>query len=191
MNLDMLGRDARLGSNQILVHNGCGRQGRSNGVCIKHGAMVKRGKPKSLRSSGLRIWILHYIMSDLDVSGFLELLLSPHACHRLRLHFLAPCFLQTPPCWTRLLHPSWLQYLRFTLAPCLTQTPPCLTLLSHPSWRQYLRFTTSTHGLSWTFRRPRAPPEDAVRKCLLHGSEQRVVRQARAFMSPIAQDCGL
>ncbi len=125
----------------LSTHDGCGRQVRSNGVCIKHGVMVKRGKPKSLRSSGLRIWILHYIMSNLDVRGFLELLLSPHACHRLRLHFLPPCFLQTPPCWTRLLHPSLLQSLRFTLAPCLTQTPPCLALLSHPSWRQYLRFT--------------------------------------------------
>ena len=133
----MLGRDARLGSSQILVHNGCGRQGRSNGVCIKHGAMVKRGKPKSLRSSGLRIWILHYIMSDLDVSGFLELLLSPHACHRLRLRFLAPCSTQTPPCTTCLPHPSLLQ--GFTLAPCFLQTPPCTTCLLHLSWLQYLR----------------------------------------------------
>ncbi len=51
---------------------------------------------------------------------------------------LAPCLIQTPPCWTCLPHPSWLQ--RFTLAPCLIQTPPCRTCLSHPSWLQRLRF---------------------------------------------------
>ncbi len=51
---------------------------------------------------------------------------------------LAPCLIQTPPCWTCLPHPSWLQ--RFTLAPCLIQTPPCRTCLPHPSWLQRLRF---------------------------------------------------
>ena len=170
----MLGRDARLGSNQILVHNGCGRQGRSNGVCIKHGAMVKRGKPKSLRSSGLRIWILHYIMSDLDVSGFLELLLSPHACHRLLLRFtLAPCWTQTPPCTTCLMHPSWLK--RFTLAPCLIQTPPCWTYLPHPSWLQSFSLAPCLI---------QTPP---CQTCLLHPSWLQSLRLR--FLAPLSLPC--
>ncbi len=68
---------------------------------------------------------------------FFRVTISPHACHRLRPRFLAPCSAQTPPCTTCLLYPFWLQ--RFPLAPCLTQTPPCWARLPHPSWLQ--RFT--------------------------------------------------
>ena len=51
----------------------------------------------------------------------------------LQLGTFAPCFTQTPPFTTILVHPSSLQVLTFGFAPCPQQTPPFFACLVHPS----------------------------------------------------------
>ena len=44
----------------------------------------------------------------------------------------APCVQQTPPFWTKLVHPFKLQRFLTLIAPCVTQIPPLTTWLVHP-----------------------------------------------------------
>ena len=68
-------------------------------------------------------------MLDTD-PALLDLPVAPVVAAASDFHY-CPSLTQTPPCWTCLPHPSWLQLLTFNITPCLTQTLLCWTCLLH------------------------------------------------------------